>query len=96
MNYNHKLKKPVFDREFKVFVFRNEPYNDLVRKCAYYTFPDTAKESDIEFYLADSSCHRIGGEDLALIYTMQQVAEMKNLWLRAKLKVLLFYSVHKA
>ena len=70
MTYNNRLKRPVLDRDFglvKVFVFKNESYADLVKRCAYYTFPDAASDEESEFYLADASGHRIGGDSLVVV-----------------------------
>ena len=67
MAYNNRLKRPVLDRDFglvEVFVFKNESFADLVKRCAYYTFPDAASDEESEFYLADSSDHRFGGDSL--------------------------------
>ncbi len=72
MRYNHRLKKPVFDKEFglvKVFVLENDLYADLVRRCAYHVFPDSVNSDGSEFYLSDASGHRIDGDSLMVMET---------------------------
>lgn len=71
MTYNQRLKKAVFDREhglIKVFVFGDEPYADLVKRCASRVFPDSS-DSDSEFFLSDASGCRIGCDELMIMET---------------------------
>ena len=70
MRNSHTLRRPIADKEYgtiRVFVFRDETYEDLVNKCKYFVFPEIVHNKDAEFFLCDASGNRIGNENLLMI-----------------------------
>jgi len=65
MHYSYTEKKPIDDKQFgciRVFVFEDEPYNDLIEKCKYYASPGSFHVSGAEFNVGDS-----GAMEIALV-----------------------------
>ncbi len=106
MAYNHKLRKPIFDKEFgfiKVFVLKKDIYPDLVRRCAYHVFPDSVNFDGSKFYLGDANGHRIDDDDLMVLrsdgssqmvpWCLSQYLEIRGTRYPSKVK---FTIVHKS
>ena len=70
MKYSYCARKPVPDREFgsvRVFVFKDETYQDLVDKCKMHVYPEAAHLDSAQFWLGDASGNRIKSGDLILM-----------------------------